>query len=57
MMICDRTIKRECEFSRICGMEDCMVADDSECADFIAEIIEQRYLAMERKEIQEETEE
>lgn len=38
MMICGMTVKRECAYSKICGMADCYVADDSECADLIVEI-------------------
>lgn len=64
-MLCTRKIKRECKYARICGMEDCEVADDSECADFICEIekrqaaadaLEAEYLRQERQAIQEEGE-
>ena len=67
MMLCTRKIKRECKYARICGMEDCEVADDSECADFIMEVtnrrmeaqaaadaLEAEYLRQERQAIQEE---
>lgn len=54
MMLCTRKIKRECKYARICGMEDCEVADDSECADFICEVVEAEYLRQERQAIQEE---
>ena len=61
MMICGMTVKRECAYSKICGMEDCYVADDSECADIIVEIagrlegldaIEEELLREEREAIQ-----
>ena len=60
-MLCTRKIKRECKYSRVCGMEDCEVADDSECADFIMEVtnrlenwdaVEAEYLRQEREAIQ-----
>ena len=62
-MLCTRKIKRECKYSRVCGMEDCEVPDDSECADFIMEVtnrlenwdaVEAEYLRQERQAIQEE---
>ena len=63
MMICGMTVKRECAYSKICGMADCYVADDSECADLIVEIagrlegldaIEEELLREEREAIQKE---
>ena len=63
MMLCTRKVKRECKYARICGMEDCEVPDDSECADFIMEVtnrlenwdaLEAEYLRQERQAIQEE---
>lgn len=63
MLICTRKVKRECKYSRMCGLEDCEVADDSECADFIMEVLnrleawdalEAEYLRQERQAIQEE---
>lgn len=66
MMICGMTVKRECAYSKICGMADCYVADDSECADLIVEIagrlegldaIEEELLREEREAIQKECDE
>lgn len=65
MIVCGMAVKRECEFAKVCGLEDCLVAYDSECADFIAEVIgrlegvdalEQEYIRMEREAIQKEVE-
>lgn len=63
MMLCTKKVKRECKYARMCGMEDCEVPDDSECADFIVEVtnrlenwdaVEAEYLRQERQAIQEE---
>jgi len=63
MMLCTRKVKRECKYARICGLEDCEVPDDSECAEFIMEVtnrlenwdaLEAEYLRQERQAIQEE---
>lgn len=67
MMLCTRKVKRECKYARICGLEDCEVPDDSECAEFIvsvtmrrveaqeaADALEAEYLRQERQAIQEE---
>ena len=40
-MLCTRKVKRECKYARMCGLEDCEVPDDSECADFIMEVTNQ----------------
>jgi len=66
MMRCTKEVQRECKYARICG-PDCEVADDSECADFITEVlmrrvkaqeatdaVEAEYLRQERQAIQEE---
>lgn len=61
MMICGMTVKRECAYSKICGMADCYVADDSECAELITAVelrisglaaIEEELLREEREAIQ-----
>lgn len=63
MMLCTKKVKRECKYARMCGLEDCEVPDDSECADFIMEVtnrlenwdaVEAEYLRQERQAIQEE---
>lgn len=62
-MLCTKKVKRECKYARMCGLEDCEVPDDSECADFIMEVtnrlenwdaVEAEYLRQERQAIQEE---
>lgn len=67
MMRCTKEVKRECKYARMCGLGDCEVPDDSECADFIMEVtmrrvnaqedadaVEAEYLRQERQAIQEE---
>lgn len=65
MIVCGMAVKRECAFAKVCGLEDCMVSYDSECADFIVEVIgriegvaalEEEYLRLEREAIQKEVE-
>lgn len=61
MILCARNVKRECSFAHQCDKH--WVDDDSECADFIREVmkrqaaadaVEAEYLRQERQAIQEE---
>ncbi len=62
MMLCTSKVKRECPYSYLCGGKK-RVSDNSECADFIREVmkrqatadaVEAEYLRQERQAIQEE---
>lgn len=62
MIECTEKVKRECPYSYLCGGRK-RVADGSECADFIREVmkrqaaadaVEAEYLRQERQAIQEE---
>lgn len=65
MIVCGMAVKRECAFAKVCGLEDCLVADDSECADFVVEVIgrlegvaalTEEFLRLEHEEIPKEVE-
>lgn len=52
MIECTKEARRECPYSHKCGRH--MVAENSECAEFIREVMEAEFLRQERKAIQEE---